>query len=432
MEYEGKKIAVLGLGIEGRDVVGFLLGRGAKITLFDRKEEGGIDFTGIEKEKLEIVTGENYLSGGLLGFDLIVRSPGVYRFNTELVAAEKAGVPITSSIKIFFDECPGKIIGVTGTKGKGTTSTLIHDILKSDGRDVYLSGNIGKPYLELLPKLTKDSLVVMEMSSFQLIDADVSPHIAVVLNITEDHMDWHVDREEYLNAKKNIARFQTPSDYAVINEEYPESSSFRDLTKGKAVPFSKTLLEDKYKEGLLLRGEHNLENIAAAITVAKILKVDEEKILKTLRNFKGLEHRLELVGEVNGRTFYNDSFSTGPQPAIAAIRSFSEPETIILGGSDKGLDFESLWGEINTRDNVKNIILIGDIGEKIGKGITNKNIISLGRASMDQIVSKSFEVTPSGGVVVFSPAAASFDMFKNYKDRGNQFKKAVQSLREEK
>lgn len=409
--YLNKKVAILGYGMEGQDAEKFLKSRDAEITILDKK------------------FGENYLRGGLSGFDFIVRSPGVYRYIPEIIEAEKAGVVITSAIKIFFDEHKGKIIGITGTKGKGTTSTLIYEILKSDGRDVYLSGNIGKPYLELLPVLNPESYVILEMSSFQLIDMDVSPDIAVVLNITLDHMDWHKNKEEYINAKKNIVSHQKHGDFALLNLEYETSKKFADVATGKVDFFSKKLLDGKFKESLLLRGEHNLENIAAAVAVAKIVGVDENKILQTVKSFKGLEHRLELVAEVNGRTFYNDSFATGPQPTIAAINSFTEPVTVILGGSDKGLDFKELREVIEKKENVKNLILIGLIGGKIGEGITDKNIINLGHTTMPEIVKKAYEITPDGGVVILSPAAASFDMFKNYKDRGTQFKKAVETFK---
>jgi len=407
--YKDKKVAILGYGIEGQDAEKFLKSQGAEITILDKK------------------FGVNYLDN-IKKFDILVRSPGVYRFLPQIVEAEKSGVVITSAIEIFFENCPGKIIGVTGTKGKGTTSTLIYEILKAGGEDVYLAGNIGKPYLGLLPKLKKESWIVIEMSSFQLIDMNVSPHIAVVLNITTDHLNWHKDREEYVNAKQNIVSHQIYDDFAVINVEYETPKSFEKIAKGKIIEFSKDTLDAKFKKGLLLRGEHNLENIAAAVAVGKILEIDDNKILEVVRGFKGLEHRLELVGEVNGVTFYNDSFATGPQPTIAAINSFSEPETLILGGSDKGLDYSELQAKIEKKDNVKNLILIGDIGEKIGRDIKGKNIISLGKTSMTQIVKKAREVTPKGGVVILSPAAASFDMFKNYKDRGLQFKEAVNLL----
>ncbi len=428
MNFKDKKIAVLGLGIEGRDVIAYLLGCGAEITLFDKKPEGDLDFTGIDKNRINVIAGDNYLDGGLIGFDYVVRSPGIYRYIPQIVDAEKSGVIITSAIKIFFELCPGKIIGVTGTKGKGTTSTLIYEILKAGGFTVFISGNIGKPYLELLPKLNKNSWVVMEMSSFQLIDLDISPHIAVVLNITEDHLDWHKDKEEYINAKRNINIHQSNVDYAVINQDYDSSSSFSKNIKSNLRLFSKKSLPQNFKENLLLRGEHNLENIAAAVSVAKILNIDDATISKVLISFKGLEHRLELVGIIDERTFYNDSFATGPQSTIAAINSFAESETLILGGSDKGLDYSELSKIISEKENVKNIILIGDMGGKIGEAISNKNIVNLGKASMSEIVKKAFEISPKNGVVILSPAAASFDMFKDYKDRGNQFKEAVLNL----
>jgi UDP-N-acetylmuramoylalanine--D-glutamate ligase len=411
-KFKNKKVAILGYGIEGRDTERFLKKMGADITILDQKFD------------------PNYLKD-LDRFDVIVRSPGVYRYLPELINAEKSGCLITSAIKIFFERCEGKIIGVTGTKGKGTTATLIYEILKRNGRDVYLAGNIGKPYLELLPKLNKDSWVVEELSSFQLIDLKQSPHIAVVLNITVDHLDWHKNLEEYIDSKRNILAHQSASDWAVINEGYETPRSFAELTKAKVVFFSKTKLEKKYKEDLLLRGEHNLENIAAAVAVAEVIGIDEKVILDTTRSFKGLEHRLELVKEVGGVTFYNDSFATGPQPVIAAINSFTEPETLILGGSDKGLNYQELGEVINKSGNIKNVILIGETGPMIGKYLDSNlqfTIYNLQKTNMEEIIKKAFEVTPKGGVVILSPAAASFDMFKDYKDRGNQFKKAVESL----
>jgi UDP-N-acetylmuramoylalanine--D-glutamate ligase len=433
-KYKDQIVAVIGFGIEGKDAIKYLLEAGALVTLFDKKEESELDFSDVDKTKIKLVCGENYLNDGIVDFDYIVRSPGVYPYTRELVDAKNSGSLITSAVKIFFDECQGKIIGVTGTKGKGTTSTLIYEILKADGRDVYLSGNIGKPYLELLPKLNENSLVVMEMSSFQLIDMRVSPHISVVLNITEDHMDWHKDREEYLDAKRNIVRFQKQNDFAVINEEYETPKSFATNTIGQVIFFSKQKLEQKYKEELLLRGEHNLENIAAAVATVKCIGISNDKILKTVQSFKGLEHRLELAGEINGVKFYNDSFATGPQPTIAAINSFTEPETIILGGSDKGLDYKELGEVISKKENIKHIILIGETKLKIENSLNIANckleIIKLEKTDMTKIVKIAHQITEPGGVVILSPASASFDMFKNYKDRGNQFKEAVVSLKQ--
>ncbi len=433
MKFKDKKVAILGYGIEGQDVEKYLKKEGAEVTILDKK------------------LNKNYLKD-LGSFDTIVRSPGVYRFLPELVQAEKGGVKITSAIKIFFENCPGKIIGVTGTKGKGTTSTLIYEILKSDKRDVYLAGNIGKPYLELLPVIKKKSYVVLEMSSFQLIDMDESPHIAVVLNITSDHLNWHKDLEEYTSAKRNIVKHQKSSDFAVVNADYEIPKSFAGESKAKAVLFSRTTRTNgcfvengdlAFLKGdemivlgkshwLLLRGEHNLENVTAAISTALSLGIDEEIIKKVVFSFVGLEHRLELVKSIGGVAFYNDSFATGPQPTIAAVRSFEEVLTIILGGSDKELDFKELGEIISKRRNVKCVVLIGTVAEKIKMALKNANfkgkIIETGKSSMQKIVHEAFSNTPKGGVVLLSPAAASFDMFKNYKDRGNAFKKAVEEI----
>lgn len=409
-----EKVAILGYGMEGRDAEAFFKKQGAEITILDQK------------------FGKNYLDG-LEKFDLIVRSPGVYRYLPEIVAAEKSGVKISSAIKLFFENCPAKIIGVTGTKGKGTTATLIYQILKKAGKDVFLAGNIGKPYLELLPQLKKESFVVLELSSFQLIDLETSPDIAVILNITLDHMDWHESKKEYVDAKKNIVYFQKKTDFAVVNADYQTAKSFARETQAKVIFFGKSTLPEKYKRNLLLQGEHNLENVAAAVSVAKILKIANDKIISVLTSFKGLEHRLELVATVNGVSFYNDSFATGPQPTIAAIKSFSESLTVILGGSEKGLDYAELGKVVAKSKNTKNAIIIGLVGPKIKKAITaagfEGKIIDLGASSIDLIVQKAFAVTPKGGVVLLSPAAASFDMFANYKDRGNQFKQAVQNLK---
>lgn len=403
MNYKDKKVAVIGDGLEGQDAYNFLKSKGASVTILDQKYD------------------EHYLDN-LNQYNIIVRSPGVYPNKI------KTTKRVTTPTHIFFDEFPGIIIGVTGTKGKGTTSTLIYEIMKEAGLDVYLAGNIGKPMLELLPNSRSNSYVILEMSSFQLIDLPVSPDIAVVLNITSDHMDWHKDRQEYINAKKNIVRYQSASDWAVINSEYQVSKNFANDIKANVIYFSKKTLDDIFRKDLILRGEHNLENIAAAVGVSKILNINQKIIIETVKNFKGLEHRLEFVKSVNGVEFFNDSFATGPQPTIAAINSFSEEETLILGGSDKGLDYKELGNVINKKENVKNIILIGQIRNQIKKHIKTKTIFDLGTSDMKSVVKKAFEVTKKGGVVVLSPAAASFDMFQNYKDRGNQFKEAVNCL----
>ena len=450
--FKDKRVAVLGWGINGLDAAKYFLEEGAIVTIYDKKEQGDLDFSGFDLNKVILNLGINYLKKGLNDFDFIFRAPGVYRYLPEIVGAEKNGINVTSVVKLFFDFCPAKIIGITGTKGKGTTSTLIYEILKKDGKDVYLAGNIGTPMLDMLPKLKPESWVVLELSSFQLIDMTKSPNIAVVLNITEDHMDWHKNREGYVEAKTRIVLHQKPNDFAVLAYDYKESRGFSKLTQGKVFYLSNSqkvngayvnngriLLEIRNKkieigrvENLLLRGRHNWENVCAAVCASYLAGASINSIKQTVFSFKGLEHRLELVGEVGGVKFYNDSFSTNTQTTIAAIKSFSEPITLILGGSDKGLNYDEMAKEI-TKSTVLNSIIIGDISKKIKKSLQKsgykQNITELGYPKTKKIIEEAVKVTPKGGIVLLSPAAASFDMFKDYKDRGNQFKEAVKSLR---
>lgn len=428
--WEGKKVAILGLGIEGKSSARWLKKQGAFVTILDQKKE------------------KNYLHN-LNRFDFVVRSPGVKLSPLEKrVSKEK----ITSQTKIFFDLCPCSIIGVTGTKGKGTTSTLIYEMVKSQGFDAYLGGNIGKPPLDFLNSLSIHSLVVLELSSFQLQDLAKSPHIAVMLMATSEHLDYHKDVYEYIDAKRNILRFQTASDFAVINRDYPVSNESDVYTEGKVykvsreketdngcfvkdkkvwVKFNGSVEEIIDTADIFLPGAHNLENVCAAVMVAKILKVDKKKIVAVLKSFKGLEHRIELVREVGGVKYYDDSFSTIPETAIAAIEAFKNPEILILGGSSKGSDFATLGEKISTANNIKAIIGIGVEWVRIKAELRIKNselIIIEGAKDMKTIVAAAAKIAKSGDVVLLSPACASFDMFKNYKDRGEQFKQQVREL----
>lgn len=450
--FKDKKVAVLGLGMEGKDLVNFLINKRADVTVYDQKNQQELDFGGVDKRKIKIVCGPDYLANGLVGFDIIYRSPGVYRHLPELNRAKKNKVQISSATRLFFDLCPGKIIGVTGTKGKGTTSTIIYQILKNSGEKVYLAGNIGKPYLELLPKLTKKSWVVLELSSFQLIDLDKSPQISVVLNITVDHLDWHKSIKEYVDAKSNIVKYQTKEDFAVVNFDYSKVKNLERFARGKIFYFSrrhkvkgcyikdgKIILAINRREifigdtnKLLLRGEHNWENITAAVCASRIAGGKIDAIKKTIFNFRGLEHRLELVGKIKGVDFYNDSFATNPQPTIAAINSFTEPLVLIAGGSEKGLNYTELGEIIAQRKNIKGIVLIGQIALKIEKSLKRakfKGELKKRAKSMREAVNQAISLTQPGDVVLLSPASASFDMFKDYEDRGDRFKKAVKSLK---
>ena len=403
-------MAILGWGVDTQDVEPWLRGQGAEITILDEKKDG-----------------EPF--GDLSGFDVLVRSPGVYRFRKEIVEAEKKGTVVTSKMKIFFDVCRGKIIGVTGTKGKGTTATLIYEILKAAGTKVFLAGNIGTGIFAEIEKIDEETWVVLELSSFQLIDLEKSPAIAVVLMVTREHQDWHKDEEEYVLAKANIVKFQQKEDWAVVNKDYPNSVRIGEMAEGIVMWITKNDLEGIDKNEVRLRGEHNLENIVAAAAAARIAGAEEETIRQTVSDFKGLVHRLEEVAKVKGVSYFDDSFSTTPETTIAAINAFSEPVILIAGGSEKGSDFSELGRVISETKNIKAIILIGLMADRIEKSIENKKIkILKGAKNMREIFEMVKREAAEGDVVLLSPACASFDMFKNYKERGEEFKGEVRRL----
>jgi UDP-N-acetylmuramoylalanine--D-glutamate ligase len=409
MNWKGKRVAFLGLGVDAGDVEIWLREQGAEITILDEKQDPNA-FT------------------NLRNFDALVRSPGVYRNRAEILVAEEAGVLVTSKMKIFFDVCPTKnIIGVTGTKGKGTTSTLIFQMLKAAGKDVYLGGNIGKGLFDDIGRMTSESWVVIELSSFQLMDLHASPHIAVTLMITADHLDWHKDLEEYVTAKSTITRFQRIDDISIYNDQYPASVRIGMMGEGKKV----TVRRLDWTAPVRLRGEHNKENFAAAAAAAREAGVSDEVIFAVAKEFKGLEHRLEEITTIDGVTYYDDSISTTPDTAIAAIRAFTEPLIIMLGGSEKGADFAELGKVVATEPHVRGAVLIGVTAPKIKEALLVAGAtcpLREGAVSMEEAVAQARKLVTPGSVVVLSPACASFDMFKNYKDRGDQFKAAVLRL----
>ncbi len=453
-QFKGKKVAVLGLGMNGVDSTRYLVKQGALVTILDQKlptqlEEWIKELSGLN---LQYHLGPDYLDH-LDQFDAVFRSPGVKRNLKELETAKRAGVVVTSPTIEFFSRFKGQTIGVTGTKGKGTTSTLIYNILKSANKKVYLAGNIGIPMLTLLDKSTDDDWAVLELSSFQLQDLNVSPHIAVITNITSDHMDYHVNRDEYINSKKNILAFQKPIDFAVLNFDDPTVENLHNHTPGETYYFStrgsyfcgcfvnngEIIISPKdsvYVVGktseIKLRGEHNLSNVCAATMAGFLAGANIESIQEAIFSFTGLPHRLELVGKKNGVDYYNDSFGTTPETAIAAIRAFSQPVIIILGGSDKGSSYTELGMEI-ARSQVKAVILVGDMKDQIKDAIEKaqfKGRMLIDAKSMPEIVAQANSVAQPGDVVLLSPACASFDMFNNYKDRGNQFREEVIRLEE--
>ncbi|MEK7581107.1 MAG: UDP-N-acetylmuramoyl-L-alanine--D-glutamate ligase [Patescibacteria group bacterium] len=446
---KNKKIAIFGLGLEGISAVNYL-SKYNEIVVFDKKEKRDLpkvaqDLLG--RHKLTAHLGNSFKQQK---FDLVLRSPGVRPDDPKILKLVKNGARLTSATQIFFNEFKGQIIGVTGTKGKGTTSTLIFELLKAKFDDVHLAGNIGNPMLDLLKDLSPKSKVVLELSSFQLTNLQKSPHICVILMITSEHLNWHKNREEYINAKATVVANQTKNDLAIINQDFPASRGFAKKTKANVYFFStigKT--NGVYIEGqnvksniesqeticsitqILLPGRHNLQNVCAGISVAKIMGVENKSIIKVLKTFKGLKHRLQMIKEVEGVKYYDDSFSTTPETTIAALAAFKEPKILILGGSSKKSDFTDLVHMINKNSSLKAVVLIGIEGQRlkqIFKETNSTRTIIEGPKNMQEIVSTCKNLALGGDIVLLSPACASFGMFKNYKDRGDQFIKEVNKL----
>ena len=428
------RIALIGFGLEAKSAYDFLRAKfpAAKFDIYDQNE----------KSKVALPENVNFF-GGVRDFsqiqaDLIVRTPAV--------APSKLpkNAKITSVTNLFFENCPAKIIGVTGTKGKGTTSGLIASILRASGKKVHLVGNIGVPALDLLPEISPEDFVVYELSSFQLWDVKKSPEIAVVLMIEPDHLDVHADFAEYLAAKSNIRAFQKDGDFVV---RYPKNENSKIVAGEKSIePIFESrdgFLWRKTTDGeqkicstseLKLPGEHNIENAKIAMTAAFLAnpEISNEQFSQGLSGFTGLPHRLKFVREIRGVKFYDDSISTTPGSAIAALKSFSEPKILLLGGSNKGADLSPLFAEISASKSIRKVLVYGAESSKLAEKFTEinfKNFENLGEKPIfEEVVKRAFAVAESGDVVILSPAHASFDMFSSYADRGEQFVRVVENL----
>ena len=427
-EFKNKKILIVGRGIEGKAVEKYLRLHleGIKLDVVDQKD--GDDYLNLQRN-----------------YNIAIKSPSV---NPELIT-----IPYTTATNIFLSNVKGKTIGVTGTKGKSTTTTLIYKMLGKQKLDVHFGGNIGQSPLDFIDNLNDNSWTVLEMSSYQLKDLKISPHIAVVLMISSEHLDYHKTLEAYVDAKRNILRFQTALDFAVINKDYPASHESDNYTagqifrtsregevnngcfvKGNIVWFSNDGKKEKIIETkkIKLLGRHNLENVCAASCAAILAGVSIVNIVKILEEFSGLEHRLEFVGKKNEVLFYNDSLATIPEAAIEAMEALPDTETLIAGGYDRGLNFAAL-GQYLSKGQIKTLILFPPTGERIWKEVckfTSKENRpeKFDVRTMKQAVRIAAAEALPGKIVLLSPASASFGIFKDYKDRGNQFKEEVGKL----
>lgn len=429
------KIAIAGFGAEGRANLAYYQAQGGhEITILDEKPL--VD----TPAGCAVETGDSVFDD-LKKYDLVVRTAGLSP--EKLTSARR----VWSGTNEFFDRCPAPIIGVTGTKGKGTTATMIADILKASQKNVWLVGNIGKPALDVLSFIKPDDIVVFELSSFQLWDLEKSPHIAVVLLIEPDHLNVHISMDQYIEAKRNIVKHQSVDDYCVYNMSNSISTGFTEGVQSKTIGYGQKGYSSVYvRDGLfmvgsaelfptnILRviGSHNQENACAAIAVARVLDVPDEDIRQGLAGFEGLPHRLEFVRTRKGVDYYNDSFSSAPAASVAAIRSFDRPLVVILGGVQKGGDYSPLVQVLTNKKNIRSIVLIGESQDMLGRmfvdaGMRDK-IMQTKVRTMREIVDIAQRVAQEGDVVLLSPGCASFDMFTDFYDRGNQFRDEVRKL----
>ena len=439
-----KKVAVLGLGVSNRPLVRLLLEFGCSVVGCDKTPRENLDAEVLQLEKMgcKLHVGEDYLEG--VEADVVFRTPGMHPGNPAIVALRSRGAQITSEMEVFFEVCPCHLIAVTGSDGKTTTTTLIAEMLKAAGKMVWLGGNIGTPLLPLVRKMQKEDYAVVELSSFQLMDMTRSPERALITNLAPNHLDIHKDMEEYVEAKKNIFRYQDSQGLLVLNGDNAITASFRG--NGTTRFFSRqgdgyvSLKEGIiYREGrpvlpvvdILIPGVQNVENYMAAIAMVEGL-VEDEVVRQVAKTFGGVEHRIELVRVKDGVKFYNDSIASSPSRTIAGLRSFPEKVILIAGGYDKHIPYDVLGPEICVH--VKKLFLGGATREKIRQAVVNCSqydpsaleIVDCG--SFEPAVRAAAQAAKPGDVVLMSPASAAFDQFKNFMVRGDFYKKLVKEL----
>jgi UDP-N-acetylmuramoylalanine--D-glutamate ligase len=431
------KIAILGYDVEGRSSFEYFAAQGGhELAIRDRNPSVRVP------EGVPAVLGEDYLDG-LDKFDLLVRTAGLKPADI-LAKNPDVADKITTHINEFLKACPTpNVIGVTGTKGKGTTSTLIARMLEAAGKKVFLGGNIGVPVLEFLPQLARDSWVMLELSSFQLVDLKQSPHIGVCLMVVPEHLDWHLDEQEYIESKAQLFKYQSAEDIAVYMAGNKLSERVAAGGRGRKIPYfaepgasvqdGAVVIDGRAicRTGeLKLLGRHNWQNVCAAVTAVWQIAPEPEALRSVLTTFSGMEHRLQLVRELDGVSYYDDTFGTAPETAMVAIEAFDRPVIVILGGRSKGVPFDELAKFVAGQSNVKRVIAIGETGPEIASLLRDNGFdrISDGGTDIVKIVGLARELAEPGDVVLLSTANASFDMFKNYKERGELFAKAVREL----
>ena len=450
---KGKRIGLIGIGRSNLPLISLFSSYGAHVTACDKRSYDELgEYAKLAQESgAELLLGDNYLDN--LDADIVLRTPGMKFYLDKLTDMRNKGVVVTSEMELFFDLCPCKIIAVTGSDGKTTTTTIISEILKKAGKTVHLGGNIGKPLLPEIENINSDDIAVVELSSFQLISMRKSPDIAVVTNIEPNHLDIHKDMQEYVDSKKNVILHQNAFSKAVLNLDNNLSNSFSQDIRGELRKFSRKSSVDNgcYLSGndiiysdfgtetkvmsisdIRIPGMHNVENFMTAICAVWDM-VDVDTIVTVAKSFCGVAHRAEFVREVDGIKFYNDSIASSPtRTACGTLSLYDEKILLICGGYDKNLDYTDLGGIIC--DKVKHLILLGATAPKIETAVKNSekfescgiNIVHVD--SMYEAVSKAYFLAEEGDIVSMSPASASFDMYKDFEERGNHFKRLVFDL----
>ncbi len=446
-----KRAAVLGIGRSNVPVIKFLVAAGATVTACDAKRESelGPEYREVSGLPVEFRLGPGYLEG-LERFDMIFPTPGMPLDLPELMKARAGGAWQSNEVGLFLALCRAPVVGITGSDGKTTTTTLVSAVLQASGKKVFTGGNIGNPLLSEVFDIAPDSLVVLELSSFQLQPLDRSPHVGVVLNLSANHLDHHRSMGEYAQAKANIVRHQGPQDSAVLNFDNPWTHEMAGYCRGRLAFFSRTraiqdgvfvMGEDMVcalrgreevacsRSDIRLRGEHNVENVLAAIAVTALCGGDFGALREVLREFTGVAHRIEFVAEVGGVRFYDDSIATTPTRAVAGMRAFTEPIVLIAGGSDKNVPFDEF--AVAAIERARAVVLVGETAPKIRAALERADAAGprlVEAADFEEAVRLAAKEAEPGDVVLLSPACASFDMFKDYKERGDRFKEIVRGM----
>lgn len=444
----GKNITVIGIGISNLPLIKYLVSLGTNVTACDRRsaEDLGENYTELEKLGVKFNLGDGYLNN--LSGDMIFKTPGMRYDVPELLKAKENGSIVTSEMEVFFEVCPSHIIAVTGSDGKTTTTTLIHKMMTDAGYKTWLGGNIGNPLLTDTEKMKENDWVILELSSFQLHTMRKSPEIAVITNISPNHLDMHKDYKEYIDAKKNIMLYQNEGDTLIVNADNQVTADIGKSASGAVKYFSRNGMADVYLDGNIIKrgiveilnikdikipGMHNVENYMAAIAAVSGL-VSKDVIENVAKTFGGVEHRIELVRTLDGVKYYNSSIDSSPNRTINTLRVFPNKVIMIAGGKDKGIPYDEIGPAL--AEHVKVLILIGATSDKIQEALdaeinktgNGKDIEVIRATSYEDAVNTARSKAHDGDVVLLSPASTSFDMFRNFEERGNLFKKIVNEL----